>query len=149
MTVHELTTDLEIEAAYPLMVQLRPHLVRDRFLAEVRRQQVEGYRLFAATEGQALVALAGVRRSHTLACGEHLFVDDLVVGEGRRGKGFGRTLVRRLGHWASAQGLMQIHLNSRDSAEGFYRSLGFEAKPSPPYCIDTAKLLVGRDPSAM
>ena len=37
MTVHELTTDLEIEAAYPLMVQLRPHLVRDRFLANLAK----------------------------------------------------------------------------------------------------------------
>ncbi len=58
------------------MRPLRDRIREETFLAEVRRQQIEGYRLYGAFEGERLLALAGVRRSHTLARGEHLFVDD-------------------------------------------------------------------------
>jgi hypothetical protein len=84
MTVHELMSDEEIAAAFPLMAELRERVERSRFLSAIRRQQIEGYRLFAGSEGGELVALGGVRSIHTLARGEHLFVDDLVVAASYR-----------------------------------------------------------------
>ena len=51
MNVRELTTDAGIAAAFPLMSELRPHLVEltaDGFVAAVRLQQQDGYRLSEA-----------------------------------------------------------------------------------------------------
>jgi hypothetical protein len=47
------------------MRQLRDRVREEAFLAEVRRQQIEGYRLFALFDTERLLALAGVRRTHT------------------------------------------------------------------------------------
>jgi len=44
--VRELRTDQEIIAAYPLARQLRDRIREETFLAEVRRQESQGYRLF-------------------------------------------------------------------------------------------------------
>jgi len=139
--IRELISDADILAAFPLMAELRARTRRDTFLAEVRRQQVEGYRLIGAFEADELVALAGIRRSHTLARGEHLFVDDLVTAETRRGDGFGTALLRWLAARAAEQGLSRIHLDSRATANGFYEQLGFEMQPSIPCRIDVTALL--------
>ena len=145
MEIRELTSDADILSAFPLMAELRARIGRDTFLAEVRRQQVEGYRLIGAFEGGALVALAGIRRSHTLSRGEHLFVDDLVTTEARRGDGFGTAVLRWLAARAAEQGLSRIYLDSRATARGFYEQLGFEMMTSIPCRIDVAALL---DPKA-
>jgi GNAT superfamily N-acetyltransferase len=145
MEIRELISDADILAAFPLMAELRARLSRDTFLAEVRRQQVEGYRLIGAFEAGALVALAGIRRSHTLSRGEHLFVDDLVTIEARRGDGFGTAVLRWLAARAAGQGLSRIYLDSRATARGFYEQLGFEMMTSIPCRIDVSVLL---DPKA-
>ena len=85
--VRELTADDDVVAAFPLMAQLRPHLGGETFLAIVRRQQRDGYRLFGGFAGGRLVVLAGVRDGHTLSRGPHLFVDDLVTLDAQRGTG--------------------------------------------------------------
>lgn len=145
MEIREFISDADILVAFPLMAELRARISRDTFLAEVRRQQVEGYRLIGAFEGGALVALAGFRRSHTLSRGEHLFVDDLVTTEARRGDGFGTALLRWLAARAAEQGLSRIYLDSRATARGFYEQIGFEMMTAIPCRIDVAALL---DPDA-
>ena len=74
LEIRELIADAGIEAAFPLMAELRARIRPQTFLAEVRRQQVEGYHLIGAFEDGTLVALAGIRRSHTLSRGEHLMM---------------------------------------------------------------------------
>ena len=140
MEIRELTGDTEITAAYPLARQLRDRIAADRFLAEVRRQQIEGYRLYGGFEEERLVALAGVRRTHTLARGEHLFVDDLVTAEDVRGRGHGGAMLRFLARKAEAEGLSRIYLDSRDTARGFYAKLGFVFRTSIPAHADTSSL---------
>jgi GNAT superfamily N-acetyltransferase len=139
--VRELNGDAEIEAAFPLMAELRARVRREAFLAEVRRQQIEGYRLVGAFDAGALVGLAGIRRSHTLSRGEHLFVDDLVTTESRQGSGVGTALLRWLAARAAEQGLSRIYLDSRATARGFYEQIGFEMMTSIPCGIDVASLL--------
>jgi len=143
LRIRELSGDREIAAAFPLMRVLRDRLREETFLSEVRRQQEEGYRLFGGFEGERLVALAGVRRSHTLARGEHLFVDDLVTVEDARGKGHGRALMRELASRAAAEGLTRIYLDSRATAKGFYEELGFRFHTSIPCWIEVEDLLGG------
>ena len=136
--VRELTTDREIIAAYPLARQLRDRIREETFLAEVRRQESQGYRLFGGFEDGRLVALAGVRRSHTLSRGEHLFVDDLVTAEDVRGRGHGRAMLDWLGEQAAAEGIPRVYLDSRATAKGFYERAGFTFLTSIPCWKETS-----------
>ncbi len=140
MEFRELIADREVVEAFPLMATLRDRIREDSFLADVRRQQVEGYRLFGGFDGGRLVSLAGVRRSHTLARGEHLFVDDLVTAEADQGKGRGRELLAWLARRAAAEGIARIHLDSRLTAKGFYERVGFTFLTSIPCWIDPSDL---------
>jgi len=138
--VRELSSDAEIAAAYPLARELRDRIRQDTFLAEVRRQQFEGYRLYGGFDQGRLVVLAGVRRSHTLARGEHLFVDDLVTTEASRGAGHGTRMLHAIAVIAEAEGVARIYLDSRLTAKGFYESLGFTFLTSIPCWIETGAL---------
>jgi GNAT superfamily N-acetyltransferase len=136
MIFRELVTDREIQQAFPLMSSLRDRVREATFLAEVRRQQQDGYWLIGGFDGERLVALAGVRRTHTLSRGEHLFVDDLVTDEAVRGQGYGRAMMQYLAERASADGLPRIYLDSRITARGFYEKIGFTFLTSIPCWMD-------------
>jgi GNAT superfamily N-acetyltransferase len=136
MDIREIESDSDLAAVFPLMSSLRERIREDTFLAEVRRQQVEGYRLYGGFEKGRPVALAGVRRTHTLARGEHLFVDDLVTAADLRGGGRGRALLGWLARKAASEGLSRIHLDSRSTAKGFYEKLGFTFSTSLPCSVD-------------
>jgi len=140
MEVRELTGDAEIEAAFPLMHELRERVQPATFLDEIRRQQAEGYRLYGLFADGTLVSLAGVRRTHTLARGEHLFVDDLVTAKAYQRNGFGRELLRELARVAFVQGIPRIYLDSRITAKGFYEAVGFTMHTSIPCWIEVEKL---------
>ena len=140
MEVRELTTDAEIRDAFPLMHELRDRVRPETFLSEVRRQQAEGYRLYGLFTEGSLVTLAGARRTHTLARGEHLFVDDLVTATGAQGGGFARALLRELARIAFVQGVPRIYLDSRLTAKGFYEAVGFTMQTSIPCWIEVEKL---------
>lgn len=139
MDVRELSSDAEIAGAFPLARQLRDRIRPETFLAEVRRQQLEGYRLYGAFVDGRLVVLAGVRRSHTLARGEHLFVDDLVTVEDSRGLGHGRMLLEWLAARAAEAGIPRVYLDSRATARGFYERVGYTFLTSIPCWIETRK----------
>jgi GNAT superfamily N-acetyltransferase len=141
LMTRELRSNKEITAAFPLMSTLRDRIRADTFVGEVRRQQAEGYELIGAFDGTRLVALAGVRRAHTLARGEHLFVDDLVTDETLRGAGHGSALMRWLAIRAAAEGIERIYLDSRITAKGFYEKLGFTFHTSVPCWMDVPKSL--------
>ena len=140
MDFRELRTDAEIQTAFPVMAMLRDRIRPESFLAEVRRQQVEGYRLFGGFEDDRILVLAGVRRSHTLARGEHLFVDDLVTVEGARDRGYGRVMMRWLADRAAEEGLSRIYLDSRATARGVYERFGFNFLTGIPCWVDVATL---------
>jgi ribosomal protein S18 acetylase RimI-like enzyme len=140
LEVRELTEDREIADAFPLMHELRPHLRAETFPAQVRRQQSEGYRLFGGFADGRLVVLAGVRDACTLSRGPHLFIDDLVTAASKRGSGHGRAMLHYLANHATERGFGLIHLDSRDTALGFYRRLGFEALTAVPCRVSVQTL---------
>jgi GNAT superfamily N-acetyltransferase len=118
------------------MSMLRSRITRDTFVAEVRRQQLQGYELIGAFDGNQLVALAGVRRVHTLSRGEHLFVDDLVTDEAARGHGHGRALLKWLAERSLAEGVPRLYLDSRNTAKTFCEKMGFQFHTSIPCYIE-------------
>jgi GNAT superfamily N-acetyltransferase len=120
-------TEAQIRACYPVMVQLRPHLTEEQFVAQVCRQQEQhGYQLAFLQENARAVAVAGYRIAEFLAWGKTLYVDDLVTDANARSRGFGDELFAWLVAHAKANACDQLHLDSgvqRFAAHRFYLRL--------------------------
>ena len=118
------TTDAEIQRCFPLMLQLRPHLVEMEFLRRIRRQQQNaGYALAFLEEAQHIRCVAGFRISECLFYGKYLYVDDLVTDSSARSQGHGRTMFRWLMGCAKDHGCSVLNLDSgvqRFDAHRFY-----------------------------
>src|SRR5215813_9717142 len=86
------TTEQQIRSCFSVMAQLRPHLVKSQFVARVRKQQREGYKLAFLSDHRQVKAVAGFRMGNSLGWGKFLYVDDLVTDENSRSKGHGEKL---------------------------------------------------------
>ena len=121
-------TDAEIEACYPVMSELRPHIGRDDFLPQVRRQMAaSGFRLVYLTEDAKVKAVGGIRIAEWLARGRSLEIEDLVATESDRSKGYGGQLFDWIADLARAEGCNEVRLVShvtRYRAHRFYLNKG-------------------------
>jgi ribosomal protein S18 acetylase RimI-like enzyme len=90
-------TEQELRACYPVMKELRPHLVsEDAFVAQVMRQREQNYRILAVWDKDEVVALAGYRYQENTVYGRFLYVDDLVSAEAHRSRRWGALLLEKL-----------------------------------------------------
>ena len=123
-TISVAKTDADIQRCFPVMVQLRPHLVEVKFLERVREQEREfGYQMVFLEESGVVKVVAGFRISRCLAWGKFLYVDDLVTTAAERGTGLGQQLMDWLIAQARASACNEFHLDSgvqRFEAHGYY-----------------------------
>jgi GNAT superfamily N-acetyltransferase len=119
-------SEADMHRAFGLVHQLRDHLDIEAFDRLTGRQRDFGYVMFGAFAGADLVGVIGMRIVSTLARGEHLHVDDLVVESSRRGDGIGRALMGFAEQWASEHGCQSIFLDSRPEVLNFYSRLGYQ-----------------------
>jgi GNAT superfamily N-acetyltransferase len=127
MRIRLASSDDEIDACFPVMQQLRPHLTRDSFRARVRSQGQAGYRLAYVEADDRPVAVAGFRVLETLVSGRLLNVDDLVTLDTERSRGHGARLLAWLLGRARAEGCQRLELDSgvqRKDAHRFYEREG-------------------------
>ena len=121
-------TDEEIEKCYPVMAELRPHVRREDFLPQVRRQMAaSGFQLVYLTEDSQIKAVAGIRIAEWLARGMSLDLEDLVSSESERSKGFGGMLLDWIIEHARERGCTEVRLVShvtRFRAHQFYLKKG-------------------------
>ncbi|MBN9044802.1 MAG: GNAT family N-acetyltransferase [Rhizobiales bacterium] len=119
----------EVRACFPLMRELRPHLVsEDDFVDRWRRQEAAGYRLLVLWENGEPVALAGFRVQEILVHGLHLYVDDLVTRTGRRRAGHGKAIMDALKQEAARLSCRKILLDTPTGnvlGQRFYYREGF------------------------
>jgi ribosomal protein S18 acetylase RimI-like enzyme len=117
-------SEAEIAACFPVMRELRPHLTDPAgFVAQVRRQAADGYRLLAIWSDGRVVACAGYRVSENTVRGRNLYVDDLVTASAARSSGHGDRLFDALVAAARAQGCRALVLDSgvqNGAAHRFY-----------------------------
>jgi len=121
-------TDSEILGCFDVMVELRPHLRRDKFVETVRAMEGEGYQLVFIADQERVVAVSGFRIYTNLFMGKHLYVDDLVTASRVRSKGYGELMVNWLRTRAIEAGCNYLHLDSgthRGQAHEFYFKQGF------------------------
>lgn len=129
MKILSVTTDAEIAACFPAMKELRPHLDEAAFLAKVRRQEKEGYRLAGIAAGGAMTAVAGYRILEFMAWGRVLYVDDLVTRADHRGSGCAGALLDWLIQRSREEGCDELHLDTgyqRHAAHRLYLKKGLE-----------------------
>jgi GNAT superfamily N-acetyltransferase len=129
LTLQLARSDADIQACFPVMSQLRPHLAAGEFAARVRRQMEQGYRLLSGSDerpgsdNRRVVAVAGFRLTEMLAWGKALYVDDLITDASERSKGYGEQLMQWLVAHAREAGCGELHLDSgvqRFDAHRFY-----------------------------
>lgn len=121
-------TDEEIERCYPVMSELRPHIAREDFLPQVRRQMdASGFRLVYLTDKGDVKAVGGIRVAEWLARGKSLDIEDLVATENDRSKGYGGKLFDWIVQHANENDCNEIRLVShvtRYRAHRFYLNKG-------------------------
>ena len=123
MNIQIADTDADIARCFPIMQQLRPHLVAGEFVARVRRMRGEGFHLAFGEDAGAVRAVAGYRYYDKLFSGKNLYVDDLVTDTTQRSKGYGRALLAWLAVEARRHDCSQLELDSgvqRFDAHRFY-----------------------------
>jgi GNAT superfamily N-acetyltransferase len=119
-------TPREIQKCHAVMRELRPKFERgDDFVAQVRRQQKQGYQIAFIEDAGQIRAVAGYRYLESLFSGRFLYVDDLVTHARDRSRGFGGDLLDWLFNEAVAHGCARLELDSgvqRADAHRFYFS---------------------------
>lgn len=117
-------TDDEIQTCYPVMLQLRPHLVLDEFVPRVRRQmEAFDFKMPYVKDDGEVKAVAGIRISEWLHRGKFLEIDDLVAKDGDRSRGYGGYLFDWIVDHARAENCNHVRLLSgvqRFDAHRFY-----------------------------
>ena len=122
--LEEARTPEEIARCFPVMRQLRTHFEDEKtFIAQVERQQRDGFRLAFLEDAGVVRAVAGYRMSESLFAGRFCYVDDLVTDEAGRSLGYGSALFDWLVAEARAAGCRKLDLDSgvqRFAAHRFY-----------------------------
>lgn len=129
VVIHIPQTDAELEACFGAFAVLRPHLTVAQFLPQVRRQELQGYKIAAIKDAEQVVSAAGFRFCEFLAWGRVLYIDDLTTLPSARGKGYAGTLLDWLTEQAAQEGCDAVHLDTgytRHAAHRLYLSKGFE-----------------------
>lgn len=114
-------SDEEIRRCFPVMAELRPHLVEGEFVERVRRQEsLYGFRLGFLADG-VVKAVAGIRIAEWLAGGKYLEIEDLVTSDGSRSLGCGGELFDWVVEYAKREGCDQLRLVSAVTRYGAHR----------------------------
>lgn len=125
-SIRHAESDADIARCFPVMAELRPHLLTDSsveaFIQQVRLQEKEGFRLAYLEDGGEIRAVAGYRVMHKFYC-NGLYVDDLVTREPDRSKGYGDAFFDWLLDLTRQLGCAELELDSgvqRFDAHRFY-----------------------------
>jgi GNAT superfamily N-acetyltransferase len=116
-------SDDDIQLCYPVMAQLRPHLVESAFVETVHRMHATGFQLAMRTHETRVMAVAGFRVIENLHTGRILYVDDLVTDHAARSGGHGAALLHWLADYAHDHRCRALELDSgthRHGAHKFY-----------------------------
>lgn len=131
MKIVHYQTPTELACCYALMRELRFKLKDEAaFVAQAKRQQLQGYRLAGIEQGGKPVALAGYRLLENFIHGRFCYIDDLVTCTSTRSQGLGAALLHGLAQQAREQGCGRIVLDtalSNQRAQQFYQRVGYHA----------------------
>ncbi len=101
----------QLEEAFIILKELRPHLTFEKFTNIYQNAQAEGnYSILGLFSDSQLVAIMGYRFLHDFVRGKHLYIDDLVTSESMRSKGFGAILLQKAEEISQQNGCSTLRL---------------------------------------
>jgi GNAT superfamily N-acetyltransferase len=148
-SIRHLESDADILLAWPVVHALRPHLVHSEYLAQVREQEKQGYRMIGlvlpsegmtglaepsegmtglAEPSEVIASFSGFRAMHKLSGGRGIYIDDLSTLPEHRGKGYGGMLLDYIHDLARREGMENVQLDSghhRHPAHRLYLNKGY------------------------
>jgi len=127
LDIRELRNNEDLRNAFVIVKQLRDHLDFSEFKKRIERQWCMRYMLFGAFHKDGfLYGVIGMRPVTTLARGDHLHIDDLIVNPSFQRKGIGHTLMTFAEEWAITNNLRSVFLDSRPEVLPFYTTLHYK-----------------------
>ena len=123
------SSDEDINSSFPAFKELRPTLIFENFLPQVRRQQIQAYKVLVLRHNEQIKSAAGFRVCEFLAWGKILYIDDLTTLPSARGNGFASSLLNWLIEYAKSSGCNAVHLDTgyaRHTAHRLYIEKGFQ-----------------------
>lgn len=129
MQIQIAKTEDDILKCWEVIYQLRPHLVKEEFVATILEMISEGYVLaFIEADGKAVSAI-GYRYLQYLYNGKHFYIDDLSTLAEARGHGYAGALLDYVAEEARKNNYATITLDSghqRFTAHRLYLNKGFD-----------------------
>jgi GNAT superfamily N-acetyltransferase len=105
-------SEKEIADCWDVVNTLRPHLVKDNYLQQVKEMQQEGYHMLYLSENNKVAAFAGYRNICSLHAGKFIYVDDLCTLPEFRSKGYAGALLDYIHQLAKETGKTSVVLDS-------------------------------------
>jgi N-acetylglutamate synthase-like GNAT family acetyltransferase len=125
-----LATPTDAGRIIELCIQLGYKVVRENVRERIQRIMNKGDTVaFVAEEDGFVNGWIQATIKTTIESGEFAEIMGLVVDESARGKGIGKSLVRKAEEWARKSGQKSIRVRTnvvRVQTHDFYRNLGFE-----------------------
>lgn len=122
----------ELNEAFYVMQELRPHLDKETFLNLFQIAQTEsGYSLMGAYYRQRCIGLIGYRVLTDFVHGRHLYIDDLVISDSHQSQGIGTQLLSKAKEIAAVNCCRRIRLctgTENKRGMGFYKKNGWKLK---------------------
>ena len=122
------SNEVDILKCLDVMLALRPHLLKDEFVATVREVMSNGYQLAFIEENGRAVSAIGYRHLNFLFNGKHIYIDDLSSLPEARGNGYAGQLLEFVFEEAKQHGYKFVTLDSgyaRNDAHRLYLNKGF------------------------
>lgn len=122
-------SDAEIESCFAAFSALRPHLKKNNFLPQIRRQQTQSYQILALRHAGIVKSAAGFRLTEFLAWGKVLYIDDLTTLPEETSQGFAGSLLDWLINHARSRQCQGLHMDTgyaRHAAHRLYLRKGFQ-----------------------
>lgn len=129
MIIREARSDADYHAAYPLVLQLFPHLDMQTYARRAFVARATGYRMFLGEVQDDIVGVIGIIPNHNIHDGFVTYIEHVVVGREHRGKGYGSQLIRFVEDRALEEGCKLIELDTdigHSRAEHLYEKSGFK-----------------------
>lgn len=130
--IRELGTPPELDKGYSVLKQLRTELSLADFLTLYKRSRVhDGYRLIGIFLEERCMGVMGVRVLYDFVHGKHLYVDDLVVIQNHRSRGYGAKLLKYAEEIVDKEKCVALRLctgHENDKAKKFYEREGWSPR---------------------